>query len=54
MEDLVKENKLSTEYSKLIASAKIDFEGNKNLSQMGPLCSPGQGHEKRAHEAMLL
>ena len=37
MEDLVKENKLMTEYSKLIASAEIDFEGEiRNLSQMQP------------------
>jgi len=37
MEDLVKENKLITEYDKLIASAKIDFEGEiRNLSQMIP------------------
>ncbi len=37
MEDLVKENKLITQYDKLIASAKIEFEGEKrNLSQMMP------------------
>lgn len=37
MEDLVKENKLSTEYDKLIASAKLDFMGEiRNLSQMRP------------------
>ncbi len=35
--NLQKENKLSTEYSKLIASAKIEFEGGTyNLSQMAP------------------
>jgi M3 family oligoendopeptidase len=35
--DLQKENKLSTEYSKLIASAKIEFDGGTyNLSQMAP------------------
>jgi M3 family oligoendopeptidase len=34
---LQKENKLSTEYSKLLASAEIEFEGKTyNLSQMGP------------------
>lgn len=34
---LQKENKLSTEYSKLLASAEIEFEGGVyNLSQMGP------------------
>lgn len=37
MEDLIKENKLITEYDKLIASAKLDFEGEiRNLSQMVP------------------
>ncbi len=35
--DLQKENKLSTEYSKLIASAQIEFDGGTyNLSQMAP------------------
>lgn len=35
IEDLIKENKLTTEYSKLIASAKIPFDGEiKNLAQM--------------------
>ena len=39
IEDLVEENKLSTEYSKLIASAKIEFDGKiLNLSQLGPYC----------------
>lgn len=34
---LQKENKLATEYSKILASAKIEFQGNTyNLSQMGP------------------
>jgi M3 family oligoendopeptidase len=37
MPDLQLENKLSTEYNKLIASAKIEFQGNTyNLSQMAP------------------
>lgn len=37
IEDLIEENKLSTEYSKLIASAKIEFDGKiLNLSQLGP------------------
>ncbi|WP_353092983.1 M3 family oligoendopeptidase [Tissierella praeacuta] len=37
MEDLIKENKLITEYDKLIASAKLNFEGEiRNLSQMQP------------------
>lgn len=36
-DDLVKENKLITEYSKLIASARIDFDGKTlNLSKMAP------------------
>ena len=35
--DMVEENKLVTEYNKLIASAKLDFEGEiRNLSQMTP------------------
>lgn len=35
MEDLVEEAKLNTEYSKLLASAKIEFDGKiNNLSQM--------------------
>ena len=35
--DLQEENKLSTEYDKLLASAKIEFQGSTyNLSQMGP------------------
>ena len=38
MDDLVKENKLVTEYGKLLASAKIEFKGEiRNLSQMRPL-----------------
>ncbi|MGI1657829.1 MAG: M3 family oligoendopeptidase [Desulfitobacterium sp.] len=37
IEDLQIENKLSTEYTKLIASAKIMFEGEeRNLSGLGP------------------
>ena len=36
-EALIKENKLITEYSKLIASARIEFDGNiLNLSKMAP------------------
>lgn len=36
MEELVEESKLSTAYSKLLASAKIEFDGKiNNLSQMG-------------------
>ncbi|WP_027724571.1 M3 family oligoendopeptidase [Tuberibacillus calidus] len=37
IEDLQQENKLSTEYTKLMASAKIEFDGKElNLSQLGP------------------
>jgi len=37
MEDLSEENRLSTEYMKLLASAEIDFGGKKlNLSGLGP------------------
>ena len=37
IEDLQQENKLTTEYSKLIASAKIQFEGEeRTLSQLIP------------------
>ena len=37
IEDVIEDNKLSTEYSKLIASAKIEFDGKiLNLSQLGP------------------
>lgn len=37
IEDLIKENKLVTEYDKLVASAKLHFEGEtRNLSQMQP------------------
>jgi len=52
MGDLVKENKLVTEYSKLIASAKIDFEGEeRNLSQMTPFMeSTDRAMRKRAYE----
>ncbi len=37
IDDLVIENKLVTEYDKLVASAKLEFEGEtRNLSQMTP------------------
>jgi M3 family oligoendopeptidase len=37
VEDLVQENKLASEYSKLLASAKLVFEGEeRNLSQLVP------------------
>jgi len=50
--DLQEENKLSTEYSKLLAGAEIEFEGKKwNLSQMRPFTT----HVKREtrHAAQL-
>ncbi|HZJ68626.1 MAG TPA: M3 family oligoendopeptidase, partial [Candidatus Eisenbacteria bacterium] len=38
MEDLVEENKLITEYSKLIAAAEVEFQGEKyTLAQLTPL-----------------
>jgi M3 family oligoendopeptidase len=50
--DLQQENKLSTEYSKLIASAKIPFEGKiYNLSQMAPFVQ-SKDRETR-HQAQL-
>ncbi|KPV42759.1 M3 family oligoendopeptidase [Alicyclobacillus ferrooxydans] len=51
--DLQKENKLSSDYDKLIASAKIDFEGEeRNLAQMGPfLTSPDREMRERAFAA---
>ncbi|HLR36184.1 MAG TPA: M3 family oligoendopeptidase [Tissierellales bacterium] len=53
--DLIKENKLATEYGKLIASAKIDFEGEeRNLSQMQPFIqSKDRDMRKRAYEAYI-
>lgn len=54
MEDLVVENKLVSQYSKLIASAKLDFEGkSRNLSDMRPfLESKDREIRKRANETM--
>jgi M3 family oligoendopeptidase len=53
IEDLQLENKLSTEYTKLIASAKILFEGEeRNLSGLGPfLQSNNREQRKEANEA---
>lgn len=53
MEDMVKENKLVTEYDKLIASAQIDFDGEiRTLSQMTPFMqSKDREIRKRAYEA---
>ncbi|SFS61761.1 M3 family oligoendopeptidase [Paenibacillus sp. 453mf] len=51
--DLQLENKLTTEYSKLIASAKIEFEGEeRTLSQLVPFGeSTDRSMRKRAEEA---
>ncbi len=53
IEDSVEENKLVGEYSKLMASAKIDFEGEKRtLSQIGPFMqSEDREMRKKANEA---
>lgn len=55
IEDMKLENKLSSQYSKLRASAKIMFEGEeRNLSQMTPfLESPDREMRRRAQEAYL-
>lgn len=55
IEDLQLENKLSSEYSKLIASAKIMFEGEeRNLSGLTPfMLSKDRDMRKRASEAMF-
>lgn len=54
MDDLVIENKLITEYNKLIASAKLEFEGEiRNLSDMRPfLESKDREIRKSASEMM--
>lgn len=53
MEELVKESNLSTEYSKLIAGAKIMFEGEeRTLAQMTPFATnPDRDIRRRATEA---
>ena len=53
--DLIRENKLSTEYDKLIASAKIDFEGEiRNLSQMVPFMqSKDRDMRKKAYKKYI-
>lgn len=53
IEDLQAENKLSSEYTKLIASAKIIFEGEeRNLSQLAPFqISTDRNMRKKANEA---
>ncbi|SFJ58009.1 oligoendopeptidase, M3 family [Paenibacillus sp. UNC496MF] len=53
IEDLQQENKLTTEYTKLIASAKIPFEGEeRTLAQLGPFQqSTDRDMRRRAAEA---
>ncbi|MBD1380384.1 M3 family oligoendopeptidase [Metabacillus arenae] len=53
IEDLQKENRLSSEYTKLVASAKIEFDGKEyTLAQMQPLAeSKDREIRKRANEA---
>lgn len=53
IEDLQLENRLSTEYTQIIASAKIQFEGEeRTLSQLTPFeFSTDRGLRKRASEA---
>ncbi|MBM7619219.1 M3 family oligoendopeptidase [Bacillus tianshenii] len=53
LEDLQEENKLVSEYVKLLASAKIQVEGEeKNLSQLAPyLQSKDRNVRKRSNEA---
>ena len=53
--DLIKENKLVTEYDKLIASAKIEFKGEtRNLSQMAPFMqSKDRNVRKEAYEVYI-
>lgn len=53
IEDLQLENKLASEYTKLIASAKIKFEGEeRNLSQLSPFqLSTDRATRKRASDA---
>lgn len=55
IEDLIEENKTVNEYSKLIASAEIEFEGGKrNLAQMLPFrTSKDREMRKRAENAFL-
>ena len=55
IEDLQEENKLVTKYDKLIASAKIEFDGKiNNLAQMTPyLSSPERRIRKDAETAVF-
>ncbi|MDO5022894.1 MAG: M3 family oligoendopeptidase [Eubacteriales bacterium] len=53
VEDLIEENKLSTEYEVLIASAEIEFDGNTyNLAGLGPFQqSKDRETRRRANDA---
>lgn len=53
IDDLMEENKLKSEYTKLLASAKIDYKGQiRNLSQMIPFIqSKDREQRKEAYEA---
>lgn len=55
VEDLIIENKLSTIYDKLVASASLEFEGRtRNLSQLRPFMeSEDRDMRKRAYETYL-
>ncbi|NLY45294.1 MAG: M3 family oligoendopeptidase [Tissierella sp.] len=55
IEDMIKENKLSSEYDKLIASAKIEFQGEvRNLSQLRPFMeSKDRNMRKSAYEVYM-
>ncbi len=52
MENLVEENRLCTEYMKLLASAEIDFDGKKvNLSGLGPYKESSERETRRSAHA---
>lgn len=55
IQDVINENKLITEYDKLIASAQIEFEGEtRNLSQMQSFMqSQDRKTRKKAYEAYI-
>ncbi|ANE45629.1 oligoendopeptidase F [Paenibacillus swuensis] len=53
VDDLVKENKLASEYSKLMASLKVEFQGEeRNLSQLIPF-TESTDRETRRHASEL-
>lgn len=53
IKELQQENKLSTEYSKLLAGAEIEFQGGTyNLSQMRPFMQDKNGETR--HQAQLI